>query len=990
MSIPRFAIVHLFSTGACKSGQGLLHLGILPLEANARSQDWVINPQVRFGDGLYRRTQISNPNAGEAPVWEQLKQEVQGVLSTFDYLFFFGETHEASWLEQVVLQGQARPPQCADLALLTAFFCPDQTALDAQDLVETFQKGQPKQSGVKPLLRILTALQEQVLLILDRLAETTPLSFGAIPAGTALFHQLFEQVLALPGKFPIESWHVIHVALQHRATLKPADLFSSSPAPATPPMGPLLTQDLLGIFRSWLPAQPDSDAAKPRAQLSVPSDQIVAEALQSWCKEHGLDKREAQTEYAQFSNHALTQKGLFLAEAGTGTGKTIGYLIAAAEVIRANPGRKVVVATATKNLQDQVVRGEIPRLKFKGGLHEDLRAAVLKGKNNYLCLTAMLEQYDELVLRQQGNSRQGLGWLYLCLRLRYTNGEAEEIPANLRQRLPTLLDLLGEVNAQEMCVAPLCVDPTGCSYARQLEQAHAADIIVTNHHKLLQMPPKLEEKIQHCIIDEADQFPDNARNAKSLGFRSRVVWFRLIRPLLGSPSRKGYLTMLEERISQAADEPSAPRMGQEVLACYRLCEEIIQELKSISDAPVPEGEQRWQEPVRIWDGKAAKMVNFGEQILQALDRTRTLLQQLGGSLETIERLKDAPKDKLFARLASYRERATDLSMEIEGVCTDYPSREWVHVIEKGRSQWAVCRLPYSLKDTLDEFLQTYDSVLFTSATLYVGGTSDYFRYQVDWPEPLTKEFKRLSPFNYEVQAHAVMPLFLSAYQHAMTRPQKQEWLEDACKVMLSQIVALNGRTLVLFTSREELNQAHRWLEPHLQQYDIELLKQDGSSLWEIRRFRQEEHSVLLGLDRMWSGVDFPGSTLSQVIALRLPNPALGQPLVAHRREHEGAAFWSKYYHPTGRHKFRQGFGRLIRREKDRGVFVVLDSRIAMHPNMGHFEEEIPTYLHRLGDQRQLQDWTTNELLPKLELKTEWLRRNLNLQDLPRVSASAAG
>ncbi|WP_190300295.1 ATP-dependent DNA helicase [Rufibacter hautae] len=974
---PSFALVHLYATGSYGLKHGLLQVGVLSLEkGNAVLREWFINPEAEFGRSVQKLSKISKEQAKSAPLWQEQKTEVQAYLSSFTHLFFFHERHEQTWLKHYILAGMAAPPVCADLALLSSFFLPHLNLMEMGDVVARSTAAQKKPAS-QPMHMALAALHTHLFQLLEVLLQKIPSTPENESGEPTLFMQLLRQVLNLGAIFMGTAWRTLVSAAEHIETLEPLDLHWLTP-PATTEV-PVLPFHLREQLTSWLPTVPDAPVVKPRVDIAPPSDQLIHDALHAWYKKHGLPERYAQMQYAKFCNKALTDKGTFVAEAGTGTGKTMGYLIAAAELLRLNPGRKVVVATATKNLQEQVMQGEIPRLRFKGGLHAHLRPAIVKGKNNYLCVSALLELYDELVVQEKGTIREGLSWLYLVLRVHHTQGEVEEIPQNIKAILPDTYRLLTEANAQEVCVPKLCQEPAKCTYARHMEQAYAADIIVTNHHKLLQLTPKLTDLIKHCIIDEADQFPDFARSALSMNFSLGIVEARLLRPLLGKDYRKGLLDVVGDKVMKGADTETTLLVLDEIDSIHRDCATIRASGELIQALPI-QGEQRWQEEVALIENGRWTKREFSADIEQALQELLTAIQFVAGKIDRILKLLKKPEDKTFSRLETYKEKAAEFADSLQKITSDFPARKWIHVLEKSGQNWSVSKMPYYLQDEMEKLQNVYPSLLFTSATLYVGGNTQYFRNQLGRSEPFAQEVRYLSPFNYEQQekVHAVVPAFIPCYEHKMALDQKQAWLQTSMETLLKCIVAMNGRTLVLFTSRRDMDDAYRWLHPRLPAYDIELLKQEGTSLWEIRRFRQEEHSVLLGLDRMWSGVDFPGVTLSQVIVFRLPNPSLGNPLVAHRREVEGGYFWSKFYYPASQHKLRQGFGRLVRREKDKGAFVILDSRIFHTARMQHLKDELPVDITPFHGGAEMENWLLKTLLPKLELASEWERRGVSL------------
>src|SRR5690606_21797407 len=198
-----------------------------------------------------------------------------------------------------------------------------------------------------------------------------------------------------------------------------------------------------------------------------------------------------------------------------------------------------------------------------------------------------------------------------------------------------------------------------------------------------------------------------------------------------------------------------------------------------------------------------------------------------------------------------------------------------------------------------------------------------------------------SPFDYEQHVYGAVTTFLPTYNFRATEQESERWMEGVVETLRALTVATEGRTLVLLTNLSEMRQIYNRLSRVLEAYAIEVIGQRGTGRGDLQRFREGEHAVLLGVYRLWTGIDVPGRSLSQVIVVRLPNPWVSDAVVQHRLYHDGEAMWSNYYQPATRLKLRQGFGRLIRHETDRGLFVVLDARLATQKHMRNIQKELP-------------------------------------------------
>ena len=292
------------------------------------------------------------------------------------------------------------------------------------------------------------------------------------------------------------------------------------------------------------------------------------------------------------------------------------------------------------------------------------------------------------------------------------------------------------------------------------------------------------------------------------------------------------------------------------------------------------------------------------------------------------------------------------------------------------------KIPYDISAVLKETCcKHYPTILFTSATLFVDNRLDLFSDNLGVTFDTDKRARIASPFDLQ-NVHGFVTTTLPAFSSHASKQKIIRWRKETAIALARLAVALNGRTLALFTSTEEMRDIYEQVQPVLERYGIDPLLQNGSSLPEINAFRTTEHSVLFGVDRFWTGVDFPGRTLSQVIVVRLPNPNLSNPVIAHRKQVMGNTFWERYYRPTAKLKLRQGFGCLIRSEKDRGLFVVLDQRLWLSEHMRNLQDAVPVTLHRCSTEPDdMMNWLINEELPDLKLHAEFKSRNVSLEEI---------
>ena len=771
----------------------------------------------------------------------------------------------------------------------------------------------------------------------------------------------------------------------------------------------------------------------------------------------GFYRREKQDDFANFCIRAINQRGIYAVEAGTGTGKTLGYLAPACEFARKTQDRvindtlrlmrkrmgqngseesqdnldtpesnvKVIVATTTKNLQDQILDpdNEWDRLTTGKTLYSDLKAASLKGKQNFLCITAVVNLFGDVYgpdsdkTEPQGRKRSSnelvekrLAWLFLFLVLRHNKGITENISGDLYERFRDIID---ESKADVACTKDLCqiancikakhlrgkglhrsctsgqclIGNCLCIYPRHEQEACNADVVVTNHHKLSFVSDPIRESAHLCLIDEADQFPDNLRSAKTIALSSQKVQRDFLQRVAGTftSKRQGFAQILTDDFAKkmessrksASDREAFRKAHENVESILATCENtrsLLQDIGKISYRSSKNSSNisiRWKQMDENAVEQFKKHLN---ELADCFDRITTCWDIIldSGIYEGILTKRESNERDRIEKYKMFAEQWKDIAREIP---RNYPSKDFVHVHTREKFEWTLEKIPYDLSDLLQETI--YHTTIFTSATLFVDESISLFSENLcaSFGDGCTKCIS--SPFNYTKKVRGFVITSVPEYNYNASRDEAKDRLTHVSDVIARFAVALNGRTLVLFTNNEEMEDIYRQVRPVLEEHGIDPLLQNGSSLAEIKAFKSTEESVLFGVKRFWTGVDFPGSTLSQVIVVRSPNPMWSDPLIAHRRDDMGDAFRNKYYWPTARLKLRQGFGRLIRKETDTGLFVVLDRRILKND----LENAVPVTLDRRPAEPDKMNWLIDEGLTHLELRSEFKKRKVDLEEI---------
>jgi DNA polymerase-3 subunit epsilon/ATP-dependent DNA helicase DinG len=610
----------------------------------------------------------------------------------------------------------------------------------------------------------------------------------------------------------------------------------------------------------------------------------------------GYEDRPQQRALAAAIEGTFRDGGALVAEAGTGVGKSLAYLVPA--VGRALDGERVIVSTHTLPLQDQLVRKDLPALQT--ALGSDIEVAVLKGRSNYLC-PRRWQSFRGLVATRE-DARLFLKTL--VWRIATRTGDRAEL--NL---LGAESDLWGRVSADdETCDTRRCARVAGgCYLQRAREAAARAGIVVTNHALLLQdarMHGALLPETDHLVVDEAHRLEDVATDAFGLALEDRGLR-RALERLSHSPA---VTSALRDERAVVAEE-----VRREIASAHERGGEVFAALAAVLEPLGPtEDKLRVTAGLRASDERWLPVELASERLADALAGIAVAAERLGA--QTTDEDEQADLKSALADLGSVR---LALSRGVH-----QPRGGDIVWIERASSGAVSLRVaPSYLGEALRRGLvDPRRSAVFTSATLAVAGSFAFALERFGLAD-IGDARAFGSPFRYDEQAILVVP-------DDGALPSEPTFADEAAETIAEIGRALDGRTLVLFTAHGSMRDVAARLGS-LEESGIAVLTQgiDGSRRALLERFAAGR-AVLLGTQSFWEGVDLPGDLLRCVVIARLPFAVPDDPLVQGRAERYEDPF-AEFQVPQAALRLRQGFGRLIRARTDRGAVVLLDRRAIM-------------------------------------------------------------
>ncbi len=599
----------------------------------------------------------------------------------------------------------------------------------------------------------------------------------------------------------------------------------------------------------------------------------------------GYSPRADQFEMAQVIAQAIDSNQHLIAEAGTGTGKTFAYLIPAIL-----SGKKVIISTGTKNLQDQLFHKDLPVIRK--AVTVPFNAALLKGRGNYLCLYRLKNAVDSSFGFEKPVTQALISinnWSKITL-----TGDISEVT----EVEETSLAWFQVTSTIDNCLGQDCPDYRDCFLLKARKKAQEAELIIINHHLLCadwsiretgfgELLPDAEV----IIIDEAHQLADTASNFLGV-----------------SLSSKKFTDLVEDTLLEFHKD--AKDMPELRTVCENLQHEI-RDLRLAFGLETRKGE--WRE------------IELNPKIMSVLADFRAKLQELTDYLE-LASVKSKGLESCFKR-AEELEKALDELLEDD-------SDQWIRWYETHRKSFTLSRTPLDIAREFGRFMkQQGANWIFTSATLSVAHKFDHFMTSLGISDAVCHRWD--SPFDYAKQS-------LFYHPRGVVQPSSADFVRSVVDFAVPVLKASKGRAFFLFTSHRALQEASVLLEKQL---DYPLFVQGKRPKGRLLEdFKNTPNAILLGTSSFWEGVDVRGDALSCVIIDKLPFASPADPVIKARlnaMERQGKNPFICYQLPAAVISLRQGIGRLIRDVNDRGALMICDPRLLKRSYGRVFLDSVP-------------------------------------------------
>jgi ATP-dependent DNA helicase DinG len=619
----------------------------------------------------------------------------------------------------------------------------------------------------------------------------------------------------------------------------------------------------------------------------------------------GFRHRPQQLEFANAVLHAIEAKGSLIAEAGTGTGKTFGYLVPALLA-----GGRVIVSTGTKTLQDQLFHRDLPRVRAALGVPVDV--ALLKGRSNYVCLHHLetnVRQGVTFAVRDEVSHLQRIR-SFAARTMSGDKGDCADVPESSAAWAHA-------TSTRENCLGSACKHYQDCFVMKARKRAAEADVIVVNHHLFFADVALRDEgaadllpAANTVIFDEAHHLPDLAR----LFFGQSLSTLQVLE------------LARDARIAEAQHARESTDMGDAGADVEKAARDLRLALGNVAGRT------------------ALNQIRDRAGFDRALDALAAALEALGVKLRAQEERAEEIRncrvrvDEFLGRIAEWREADARPKEDAFGETQGSDVVRWIEAYSQSASLYVT---PLDVARIFQGQMKAAEKAwIFTSATLSVNGDFKHYQGEMGLAEAHTQSWP--SPFDFERQALLYVP-------EGLPDPNSEGYVEAVIDAAWPVARASGGHAFLLFTSLRAMNRGHDYLAAKLKAEKLDwplLLQGTGSKNELLERFRRSPHAILVASQSFWEGVDVKGDQLSVVVIDRLPFNPPDDPVLAaciERINRGGGNAFMDYQLPRAVITLKQGAGRLIRDETDRGALMICDPRLVEKPYGKRIWRSLPPF-----------------------------------------------
>lgn len=677
-------------------------------------------------------------------------------------------------------------------------------------------------------------------------------------------------------------------------------------------------------------------------------------------KFNNFEYRAEQLQMAKHIELGINTETKVVVEAGTGTGKTLAYLIPVIEWSLANK-KRVVISTNTINLQEQLLSKDIPIAQEVIG--KKFKYLLVKGRGNYLCNRKFtnLSVGENLDLTDYSNSQKEQLKHIMKWGNKTKNGDKAELPFETDSIIWELF-----ASESDICAGNKCSHRNECFFMLSRNEKKQADILITNHHMFfsdLSIRKEVGFNTEFSIIpdygmvvfDEAHNVEKVARDYFSAEV-SKYSFTKFMNYVYAFEGKKKNTGSIENLIKY---------INTNNLEDRDLLLKNLDSIKKSHKSLYASGREYFNFIIDKFSGGEQGTFTFRvkKDILENnkfFDRLKIfkdeLLTQFRGYAKKVYVViklleEDEDQNGIVNDFIKYFDRIKNFFSNLSFV-NEFDDDEFIYWIEVNskKSNGKLVATPLKIdKDLKINLFLNLKQIVFTSATIAIGNDFNYFKNSLGLEEK-TLDKKIKSPFDYNKQMKVYIP-------NDIIDPNSSTYSEEVSEYVKNHIIKSGGRTFVLFTSYKVLNYVYYMIREELENYGMELFVHGMAPRSQlINMFKESKNPVLFGTDSFWEGVDIKGNKLSSVIIVKLPFKVPNDPITEAIIEHieaQGKNSFTEYQVPEAVIKFKQGIGRLIRSKKDKGNITILDNRIIKKRYGKYFLDSIPTKNILVSDKFQI-------------------------------------